>query len=109
MLRTGAAYLESLRDGRQVLIGSERVKDVTTHPAFRNAVRSIHCAYELVEDRAADLDADAKLTATGTLAFKDTDLKDRPSVSSVEVRSITDSAGNLLDCSCGTSVLRLVT
>ena len=34
---TGAEYLESLRDGREVYIYGERVKDVTTHPAFRNA------------------------------------------------------------------------
>ena len=35
---TGAEYLESLRDGREVYIDGERVADVTTHPAFRNAV-----------------------------------------------------------------------
>ena len=38
---TGAEYLESLRDGREVYIYGERVADVTTHPAFRNAARSI--------------------------------------------------------------------
>ena len=36
MLRTGQEHLESLRDGRVVYIGSERVDDVTIHPAFRN-------------------------------------------------------------------------
>jgi len=36
---TGAEYLESLRDGREIYIYGERVKDVTTHPAFRNAAR----------------------------------------------------------------------
>src|SRR5262249_3996171 len=30
---TGAQYLESLRDGREVYVYGERVKDVTTHPA----------------------------------------------------------------------------
>ena len=35
---TGAEYLESLRDGREIWIYGERVKDVTTHPAFRNTV-----------------------------------------------------------------------
>ncbi len=34
---TGAEYIESLKDGREVYINGERVKDVTTHPAFRNA------------------------------------------------------------------------
>jgi 4-hydroxyphenylacetate 3-monooxygenase len=38
---TGKQYLESLRDGREVYIYGERVKDVTTHPAFRNAARSV--------------------------------------------------------------------
>lgn len=47
MLRTGADYLESLRDGRQVLIGKERVSDVTTHPAFRSTARSFARIYDL--------------------------------------------------------------
>jgi 4-hydroxyphenylacetate 3-monooxygenase len=36
---TGQEYLESLRDGREVHIYGERVKDVTVHPAFRNAAQ----------------------------------------------------------------------
>ncbi len=42
---TGEEYLESLRDGREVWIYGERVKDVTTHPAFRNTARMIACLY----------------------------------------------------------------
>ena len=38
---TGAEYIDSLKDGRQVYINGERVRDVTTHPAFRNSVRSL--------------------------------------------------------------------
>jgi len=38
--KTGAEHVASLRDGRAVYIDGERVSDVTTHPAFRNAVRS---------------------------------------------------------------------
>jgi 4-hydroxyphenylacetate 3-monooxygenase len=34
--QTGAEYLESLRDGREVYIYGQRVEDVTKHPAFRN-------------------------------------------------------------------------
>ena len=41
MLKTGAEHLASLRDGRVVYIGGEKVDDVTTHPAFRNAARSM--------------------------------------------------------------------
>jgi len=47
MLRTGAEHLETLRDGRTVWIGSEKVTDVTTHPAFRNAARSMAAIYDL--------------------------------------------------------------
>ena len=47
MLKTGAEHLESLRDGRVVYIGAERVDDVTTHPAFRNAARSMAAIYDL--------------------------------------------------------------
>ncbi len=38
---TGAEYLESLHDGREIHIYGERVADVGTHPAFRNAARSV--------------------------------------------------------------------
>src|SRR5947199_4559802 len=47
---TGAEYLESLRDGREVYIYGERVKDVTTHPAFRNAAVSVAKLYDALHD-----------------------------------------------------------
>jgi 4-hydroxyphenylacetate 3-monooxygenase len=52
VLRTGKEHLESLRDGRVVFLGSERVADVTAHPAFRNAARSIAMLYDLKRDPA---------------------------------------------------------
>ncbi len=51
-LLTGEAYLDSLRDGRAVYIGGERVADVTVHPAFRNAARSIARLYDALHDPA---------------------------------------------------------
>ena len=51
MLISGAEKLEKMRDGRRVLIGKERVKDVTTHPAFRNAAQTVADLY----DQKADL------------------------------------------------------
>src|SRR5260370_11434604 len=45
MLRTGDEYLASLRDGRRVYYGGERVADVTAHPAFRNTARSFARIY----------------------------------------------------------------
>jgi len=47
MLKSGSEHLESLRDGRVVYIGSEKVDDVTTHPAFRNGARSMAAIYDL--------------------------------------------------------------
>src|SRR3989442_7872760 len=47
MLKSGAEHLESLKDGRVVYIGSERVDDVTTHPGFRNGARSMAAIYDL--------------------------------------------------------------
>src|SRR5271166_2723227 len=47
---TGQEYLSSLRDGREVYIYGERVADVTTHPAFRNAARSIARLYDALHD-----------------------------------------------------------
>ena len=41
---------QSLRDGREVYIDGERVADVTTHPAFRNSVRSIARLYDALHD-----------------------------------------------------------
>lgn len=38
MIRTGADYLESIRDGREVWIDGERVRDVPTHPMFKPLV-----------------------------------------------------------------------
>ena len=38
MLRTGEQYREGIRDGREVWIDGERVKDVTAHPAFKPIV-----------------------------------------------------------------------
>src|SRR6185312_4829825 len=52
MLKTGKQYVEGLRDGRVVYIGDERVADVTTHPAFRNAVQTLAEFYDLKADPA---------------------------------------------------------
>ena len=38
MIRTGDAYRDGLRDGREVWIDGERVKDVTRHPALKPIV-----------------------------------------------------------------------
>lgn len=52
MLRTGQEHLERLKDGRIVYIGNERIDDVTSHPAFRNAARTIAGLYDMKADPA---------------------------------------------------------
>jgi 4-hydroxyphenylacetate 3-monooxygenase len=52
MLLSGQEKLERMRDGREVYIGSERVSDVTAHPAFRNAARTIAALYDFKADPA---------------------------------------------------------
>lgn len=46
----GAEFLASLRDGREVWIYGERVKDVTAHPAFRNTARMLARMYDALHD-----------------------------------------------------------
>ena len=51
-MRTGAEYLRSLNDGRRVFVDGESVKDVTAHPAFREAARSVAQLYDIAADPA---------------------------------------------------------
>jgi 4-hydroxyphenylacetate 3-monooxygenase len=51
---TGAEYLESLRDGREVWIHGGRVEDVTTHPAFRNCARMVARLYDALHEPGRD-------------------------------------------------------
>ena len=51
--RTGRQYIKGLQDQqREVWLGGERVKDVTTHPAFRNSAASVALLYEALHDKA---------------------------------------------------------
>ena len=47
---TGEEYIESLKDGRTIYFHGDKVKDVTTHPAFRNSVRSVARMYDALHD-----------------------------------------------------------
>ena len=44
---TGARYIESLQDGREVWLDGEKVQDVTTHPAFTGMVHELARIYDL--------------------------------------------------------------
>ena len=47
MPRTGAEYIASLQDERQIMIHGERISNVTQHPAFAGAIQSIANLYDL--------------------------------------------------------------
>jgi aromatic ring hydroxylase len=49
---TGAEYIESLRDGREIYLYGDRVADVTTHPAFHNPIRMTARLYDALHDPA---------------------------------------------------------
>jgi len=46
-LRTGAQYLDALRDGREVWLNGERVEDVTRHPQLAGCARSLAENFDL--------------------------------------------------------------
>jgi len=49
--RTGAEYLQGLKDRNpEVWLGSERIRDVTTHPALRRGARSVAHLYDMQHD-----------------------------------------------------------
>ncbi|HET6319389.1 MAG TPA: 4-hydroxyphenylacetate 3-hydroxylase N-terminal domain-containing protein, partial [Chloroflexota bacterium] len=64
-MRTGRDYLEALRDRRAILLGGERVADVTEHPAFAAAARTVAGLYDLAADPASEM---SYQTETGTRA-----------------------------------------
>jgi 4-hydroxyphenylacetate 3-monooxygenase len=51
MIRTGEEYRESIRDGRDVWINGERVKDVTIHPQFKPAVDARARIYDMAHEK----------------------------------------------------------
>ncbi len=50
MIRTGAQYIESIRDGREIFVNGERVDDVATHPMFKPLVDIRARIYDMQHD-----------------------------------------------------------
>ncbi len=50
MIRTGAEYLDNIRDGREIFVDGERVEDVTTHPMFKPIVDVRARIYDMAHD-----------------------------------------------------------
>ena len=67
---TSTEYLDSLRDGREIWIYGERVKDVTTHPAFRNTVRMLARMYDALHDQRKDIICTPTDTGNGGYTHK---------------------------------------
>jgi 4-hydroxyphenylacetate 3-monooxygenase len=70
MIRTGQEYRESICDGREVWIDGERVKDVTTHPAFKPIVDARARIYDMAHDPAT----------RDVMAYTDADSRERNAV-----------------------------
>jgi 4-hydroxyphenylacetate 3-monooxygenase len=56
MLRTGAAYLEGLNDGREVYLGGRQVQSVADDPAFRGSARTVAQLYDAVASGSLGID-----------------------------------------------------
>src|SRR5262249_53188062 len=54
LMRSGAAYVASLQDGRSVFLDGERVDDVTKHRAFAEPIRCIAETYDRAKAAAKD-------------------------------------------------------
>ncbi len=67
---TSSEYLDSLRDGREIWIYGERVKDVTMHPAFRNTVRMLARLYDALHDERKDIICTPTDTGNGGYTHK---------------------------------------
>jgi 4-hydroxyphenylacetate 3-monooxygenase oxygenase component len=52
--RTGDQFLRGLRDDRRIWIGSDRVSDVVSHPAFKGAALGLASVFDLQHRYAAD-------------------------------------------------------
>ena len=52
MLMTGKDYLQSIRDGRVIYVGKERVKDQTTHPGFAGGAHTYAALFDMKSDPA---------------------------------------------------------
>lgn len=69
MIRTGSEYRDSIRDGREVYINGERVKDVTRHPMFKPLVDIRARIYDMAHEPATrdimSYDADGERNAIG--------------------------------------------
>ncbi len=100
---TGARYLESLRDDREVWYRGERVKDVTTHPELREMARSLARIYDMQHDPATrdvmtyEQDNGLRASYSYYLPTKPEELLLRRANTEVWVREVFGMCGRLPD------------
>lgn len=82
---TGAQYIESLRDERNVYLDGKRISDVTAHPAFRNSVRSVARLYDALHD------SDTSGLLTTSLGGGFTQRAFKPAASAEDLRAQRDA------------------
>ncbi|MFF3559597.1 4-hydroxyphenylacetate 3-hydroxylase N-terminal domain-containing protein [Streptomyces sp. NPDC002574] len=97
-MRTGAEYLESLRDGRNVFIDGERIEDVTEHPLTRGYAAQAARFYDLHhepenQDSLTFVDEDGTRRAVGWLYPRDRhDLERRRDYANQVIRGFAGGA-----------------
>src|ERR1700757_4797420 len=64
-IRSGASFLDSLRDERQIWIDGERIADVTRDPRFAAAARTVAELYDMQHDPALHATMTYKSPASG--------------------------------------------
>src|SRR5436190_22391502 len=79
-LRTGKAFLEAIRDDRQIFIDGERVADVTRDRRLAGAARTIAELYDMQHDPAL----------AGRMTFVSPSSGDQVGLSFIEPRSVDD-------------------
>ncbi len=82
MIRTGDEYKASIRDGREIYVNGERVKDVTAHPMFKPMVDIRARVYDMQHDPATrhimTSEQDGEINAVGNkLPFTQQDWWDK--------------------------------
>ena len=78
MIRTGDEYRESIRDGREVWVDGERVKDVADHPMFK----------PIVDVRARNYDLAHAEATQGAMTYVDPDSGERNAVAVIQTRIV---------------------
>ena len=78
--RSGADYVEGLRDGRDVWIDGERVKDVTRDRRLARGIRSVAALYDLQLDPAR----------VDQMTYTSPTTGDRVGLSHIQPRSVDD-------------------